>query len=106
MHKSNPEVVYLAKLIDRTPSSVAMKLVNFASLDPAITGTGRSGLGNASAADRAIWNDFHDDWEQLALESKQVLSTLAKVEKSFRPKLISTMVWNLKQTTKAPQKRL
>ncbi len=82
MHKSNPEVIYLAKLIDRTPSSVAMKLVNFASLDSAITDTGRSGLGNASAADRAMWSEFHNDWEQLALESKQVLSELAKGEKS------------------------
>ena len=82
MHKSNPDVIRLAKLIGRTPSSVAMKLVNFASLDPAITGTGRSGLGNASAADRKMWNEFHNDWEQLALESKHVLNALAKGESS------------------------
>jgi putative restriction endonuclease len=34
LHKSNPDVVVLASLIDRTPSAVAWKLVNFASLDP------------------------------------------------------------------------
>lgn len=76
MHKSNSDVIQLAKLIGRTPSSVAMKLVNFASLDPAITETGRTGLGNASTADRSIWNEFHNDWEQLALESKNVLNAL------------------------------
>jgi len=78
MHKGNSEIIQLAKLIGRTPSSVAMKLVNFASLDPAITSTGRTGLGNASKGDRAIWNEFHEDWEQLALESKAVLDGLSK----------------------------
>lgn len=78
MHKGNLEIIRLAGLIGRTPSSVAMKLVNFASLDPAITSTGRAGLGNASAGDQAIWNEFHKDWEQLALESKKVLDGLSK----------------------------
>ncbi len=78
MHKSNPDVIRLAKLIGRTPSSVAMKLVNFASLDPAITSTGRRGLGNTSTGDKSIWCEFHDDWERLALESNQVLDGLLK----------------------------
>jgi hypothetical protein len=47
LHSRNAEIVELAQLIGRTPSAVAMKLVNFASLDPAITSTGRAGLGNA-----------------------------------------------------------
>jgi len=45
-----------------------MKLVNFASLDPAIRSTGRAGLGNASALDREVWDEFHADWEALATE--------------------------------------
>ena len=67
LHSKNPEIIALATLIGRTPSAVAMKLVNFASLDPAITSTGRRGLGNASALDREIWDAFHADWEGLAL---------------------------------------
>jgi hypothetical protein len=68
LHRGNPEICELAGLIGRTPSAVAMKLVNFASLDPAITSTGRVGLGNASALDRKIWEEFHADWEGLAVE--------------------------------------
>jgi len=34
MHSRTPEVIHLAKIIDRTPSSIAMRLVNFASVDP------------------------------------------------------------------------
>ena len=68
LHQRNPEIIELARLIDRTPSAVAMKLVNFASLDPAILNTGRSGLGNASALDRQIWDEFQSDWEKLTME--------------------------------------
>jgi len=68
LHQYNPEIVELSSLIGRTPSALAMKLVNIASIDPAITSTGRSGLGHASALDREIWEQFHADWEALATE--------------------------------------
>ena len=68
LHSRNPEIIHLAGLIGRTPSAVAMKLVNFASLDPAITSTGRKGLDGASNLDREIWGEFHADWEKLAVE--------------------------------------
>jgi DNA (cytosine-5)-methyltransferase 1 len=78
LHSRNPEIVELARLIGRTPSAVAMKLVNFASLDPAITSTGRSGLGNASSLDREIWAEFHADWEGLAIECNRLRAALAE----------------------------
>lgn len=64
----NPEIIALAHVIGRTPDAVAMKMLNIASLDPAITSTGRAGLGNASALDRTVWDEFHADWERLAVE--------------------------------------
>lgn len=63
LHRGNPAIVALAEKLGRTPSAVAMKLVNFASLDPAITQTGRKGLGNASALDREVWDAFKRNWE-------------------------------------------
>ena len=78
LHSRNSEIIELAKLIGRTPSAVAMKLVNFASLDPAITSTGRKGLDGASNLDREIWADFHADWEGLALEC-------ARLREQFSP---------------------
>ena len=76
-----PEVIKLAMLIGRTPGAVAMKLSNFASLDPAITGTGRKGLEGASNLDREVWAEFHADWESLALECSLLNARLEK-EKS------------------------
>jgi putative restriction endonuclease len=67
-----PDVIELAKLIGRTPSAVSMKLNNFASLDPAITGTGRKGLVGASNLDREVWAEFHADWEKLAVECEML----------------------------------
>jgi hypothetical protein len=60
MHQHNLDVTALAKTIGRTPSAVAMKLGNFASLDPKITQTGRKGLNQASALDRRVWAEFHN----------------------------------------------
>ena len=44
LHKGNKEIIELAGLIGRTPSALAMKLCNIASIDPAITNSGRKGL--------------------------------------------------------------
>lgn len=76
LHSRNPEIIKLSSLIGRTPSAVAMKLVNFASLDPAIVNSGRSGLGNASALDKEVWDEFHADWEKLAVECEQLRRNL------------------------------
>lgn len=64
----NSQIIALAAALGRTPSSVAMKLANFASLDPQITRTGRKGLSGASALDRETWNQFQADWTKLVVE--------------------------------------
>lgn len=76
LHQRNPEIIALANLIGRTPSAVAMKLVNLASLDPVILASGRKGFSNASKLDREIWDQFHADWEGLVLESTRIRAAL------------------------------
>src|SRR5712691_4578349 len=71
MHSRNPEIIKCAELIDRTPSALAMKLTNIASLDPAITSTGRRGLENASATDKAMWTEMQADWQRFAVEAQR-----------------------------------
>lgn len=85
LHSRNPEIIELAKLIGRTADALAMKLVNFASLDPAITSTGRKGLSKASNLDREIWADFHADWEGLALECEQLREQFGLIPAVDRP---------------------
>ncbi|SNY49203.1 putative restriction endonuclease [Arsukibacterium tuosuense] len=70
-HSRNPEVIRYANLIQRTPSALAMKLSNIASLDPAITSTGRSGLSGASNADKAMWQEMQHDWVEFSIAMAQ-----------------------------------
>lgn len=79
LHNKNKDVISLASLIGRTPSAVAMKCTNFASLDPAVVASGRSGLSNASSLDREIWDEFHSDWERLAVECEQIRTYLMTI---------------------------
>jgi putative restriction endonuclease len=72
MHRGTPEIITLAAAMGRTPSSVAMKLSNLASLDPAHQERGVKGLTSTSVADREIWDEFHQDWGRLAAESEQL----------------------------------
>ncbi|NQW17028.1 MAG: HNH endonuclease [Chloroflexi bacterium] len=66
LHARHATVIQTAAHIGRGANSVAMKASNLASLDPAITSTGRKGLAGASAADRAIWAEYSNQWDDLA----------------------------------------
>jgi len=89
LHKGNKEIIELAGLIGRTPSALAMKLCNIASIDPAITSSGRKGLGNASALDREVWGEFHADWDGLATECLHIHERL-RAEKGLPEVVIQT----------------
>ena len=73
MHKSNPDIIALAGTISRTPDAVAMKLVNFASLDPVQRKRGIRGLSHAGKEEKRIWEEFHGDWENMAAESQEAI---------------------------------
>ncbi len=79
LHSRNPEIIRHAGLIGRTPSALAMKLSNIASLDPAITSSGRKGLQGASATDKAMWEEAQADWERFATEAQQAMSMFGAV---------------------------
>ena len=66
-----------------------MKMLNFASLDPMIIDSGRHGLGNASNADREVWQEFHRDWEKLALEGQLYLKSAKVISPKELPKIDS-----------------
>src|SRR5262245_952829 len=65
-HRKNRDVIQLATRLGRTPSAVAMKLCNLASLDPEERARGIRGMSNASDRDRQVWDEFYGRWEQLA----------------------------------------
>jgi len=71
-HSRAPEVSELARILGRSPGSVAMKLNNLTSLDPKEMARGVKGLTGASKLDRQVWKEFHADWEKSAAESENL----------------------------------
>lgn len=80
LHSRNPEIIKYAECIGRSPSALAMKLNNIASIDPAITSTGRKGLKGASAADRNMWEEMQGDWQSFVLESEKSIAIVMNKE--------------------------
>jgi predicted restriction endonuclease len=76
LHKTNNLIVEVARKMGRSESSLAMKLTNFASLDPVQQARGIKGLPGASKQDRQMWREFHDEVATLGPESEQLLHDL------------------------------
>ncbi|MFT3846110.1 MAG: HNH endonuclease [Lacibacter sp.] len=86
MHKGTPEIKRFAELIGRTPSSIALKLGNFASFDPTLKERGIKGASNASKLDKKIWDEFYNNWDAALIASEELLakvkhSTVEKITK-------------------------
>lgn len=77
LHRNQPIIKQLAGWIDRSPNSVALKLVNLASLDAQVLASGRRGMRNASAQDEQIWTQLLADWDAVALEAAGEYERLA-----------------------------
>lgn len=76
MHSRNPRIIELARQLGRTPSSVAMKLTNFASLDSAHKARGVKGLAGHSRLDEEVWQEFANDWRKMTVLSEEKLQSL------------------------------
>ena len=74
--EDQPVIQDIAKRMKRTPGSVAMKLANLASLDPAQKARGRKGLDGASNLDRKTWAEFQVNRDALAPLSEEMFREL------------------------------
>jgi putative restriction endonuclease len=82
LHQSNPDVIELAKIIGRTPSAVAMKACNFASLDPALS---QKGLEGASKADRKLWDAFMQNSTEVAEKAEALYESKIEIHSPKKP---------------------
>lgn len=74
INSSNAGVQELAPIIGRSVGAVAMKLANFARLDPTLKARGIKGLERGSKGEEEVWEEFHGNWEELAYESERILA--------------------------------
>jgi hypothetical protein len=80
LYARQPAIVALAQKLGRGANSVAMKLCNFASLDPALKLRGIRGLEGASALDRTVWKEFHSNLNEMVPASEEALRRLFGVD--------------------------
>lgn len=101
MGASNPQVQDLAKKINRTPSSVAMRLQNYAFFDT----QGEKGLKNGGKACEIYLNKFNGDKALLEEEINDIQKIVVanKPKSQISPEVINSIVVNLVYELKAPQ---
>jgi putative restriction endonuclease len=100
LHHGNPEIIHLSQIINRTANAVAMRLSNFASVDPYHIERGIKGLVGGKKQVEPIWNEFIQNKEDLLFESEKILANLERktIETKFADILSGTE--NLKGETK------
>lgn len=92
----------VAQRMKRTPASVAMKLGNLASLDPAIKARGRKGLAGASNLDRAMWSEFQANRDVLVPLSEEVFRTLFRAAPADELEVVKGLGVRRRKVPQAP----
>jgi len=73
-HSRAPEIIELARLLHRSPGSVALKLNNFSRLDPELQARGIKGMAHGAKGEIEIWRELEDNPEALGFESERLLA--------------------------------
>lgn len=92
LHSGTPEIIHLAHLLGRTPGSIAMRLNNFASVDPFHQQRGVVGLPGGRKQVEPIWQEFINNKEALLFESERILAEKehTSIENKFAEELKGT----------------
>ncbi len=72
----NPIIIEVAEKMGRSPGSLAMKLCNFASLDPVQRARGIRGLANVAKQDKIMWDEFRNNVTTIGPQSEEMLHNL------------------------------
>lgn len=82
----NKDVIHLANIVGRTSNSIALRLVNFASVDPALKARGIKGMDGGVKIVQPIWDEFFHNQEELVFRSEQILAEKEKttIEKKYK----------------------
>lgn len=70
----HPWILYISKLIDRSPAAIKMKIGNFGAFDPELQVRGIVGLSNYSALDKSVWDKYFGNWEALFDDAEVIIS--------------------------------
>jgi putative restriction endonuclease len=72
LNQRTPEIQQLAHLIGRTPSSIALRLCNYAACDPHIINSGRKGMTAGVGKCLPYWEYYTNSPEKLFHQAEQI----------------------------------
>ncbi len=86
MHSRDPEVIRLANLTGRTAGAIAMRLGNFAHIDPFHIERGIKGLANGRRQCEPIWDEYQSNREEFIFECERIIALHEnqKIELKYR----------------------
>lgn len=92
LHSGTPEIIHLANILGRTAGSIAMRLNNFASVDPFHQQRGIGGLPGGRKQVEPIWQEFINNKDALLFESERILAAKehTSIENKFSDELKGT----------------
>ena len=95
LHSRNEKIIETASYIGRTPNSLALKLVNLASLDSSLN---RKGMSNYSKLDKKVWNEFYNNPEDVVFESEKLLQPNEIHTKTLKTEYIISIKQRINQS--------
>ncbi len=88
--KTNKDIIALAELLGRTPSSVGLKMSNLAHYDPDLIAKNTQGMSHASNLDEEIVKEFYNNWEELSYQAQLILADYKHIDiKTLNPDIDS-----------------
>lgn len=99
MHSTNKDVIQLANLIGRTPNSISLRLVNFASVDPVLKARGIKGMDGGTKIVQPIWDEFFHNQEELLFLSEKILAEKQQTSIESKYKEVLADISHLKGET-------
>jgi len=100
------EVIELARLLDRTPGSISMRLNNFASVDPYHQQRGIGGLPGGRKQVLPIWEEFKNKRAELLFESERILAEKEKTSIETKYTNLLRGIEHLKGTDKVREVKI
>lgn len=76
INKTNKNIIELANLLGRTPSSVGLKMANLAHFDTELQARKVTGMAHGSKLDSLIWQEFSNNWEELSYQAKIIMAKM------------------------------
>ena len=78
--RNNKDIIELANLLGRTPSSVGLKMHNLAHFDPELRKRNVTAMAHGSKLDEEIWQEFSQNWLELTYQAQLILAKRKNIE--------------------------